>query len=64
MFMYEVSLIIIKKQVGKKRVTTGSHWNPDSLLKTRPPNVTNKLSIKKSSILIMSVSENSLFESE
>ena len=32
-FLYEVSLIIIKKQVDKKRDTIGSDWNTDSLLK-------------------------------
>ena len=35
-----------------------------SVEKIRHPNVTNTLSIKKSSILIMSVSENFLFELE
>ncbi|XP_076071626.1 protein mono-ADP-ribosyltransferase PARP14-like [Mytilus galloprovincialis] len=31
-FLYEVSLITIKKQFDKKRDTIGSHWNSESLL--------------------------------
>ena len=58
---YEVSLIKIKEQVDMS--TVGSHGNADCLLNTRHPNVTKKFSIKKSSILILSVSENVLFKS-
>ena len=37
-FLYEVSLIRIKEQVGKKRSTVGSHGNVDSLLKNTSSN--------------------------
>ena len=61
--LYEVCLIRIKEQVGEKRSTVGAHRYADYLLKTRPPNIANMLSIKNSSMLKISVSENFLVES-
>jgi len=56
---YEVCLIRIKEQVGEKRSAICTHRYADC-----PPNIPNMLSIKNSSMLMISVSENFLVESE
>jgi hypothetical protein len=50
---YEVFLIGIKEQVGEKRSAVRTQRYADC-----PPNITNILSIKHSSMLMISVSEN------
>jgi len=62
--MYAVCLIGMKEQVGEKRSTVCAHRYADCLLKYRPPNIANMLSIKNSSMLMLSVSENFWVESE
>ena len=54
-FLYEVSFVLIKKQVGKKRAQLIPIGMSTVCWKTRPPNVTNMLSIKH-------LSENFLFD--
>jgi hypothetical protein len=61
--LYEVCLIRIKKQVVEKRSTVGIHRSVDCLEK-HVHQTTNMLSIKNSGILIISVSENIMVESQ
>jgi hypothetical protein len=56
--LYEVCLIRIKEQVGEKRNTVCTHRYAECLLTNTLPNITNMLSIKNSSMLMISVSEN------
>jgi hypothetical protein len=51
--LYEVCLIRIKEHVGEKRSTVCAHRYADCLLK----NITNMLSMKNASILMISVSK-------
>jgi hypothetical protein len=53
--LYEVCLIRIKEQVNENRSTVCTHWNPTVCCKTRPSNKANMLSIKNSSMLMLSV---------
>jgi len=57
--LHAISIKLVKEQVDEKSITVDDH-----LLKIGPSNIIHMLSIKDFSILMMSISENSLLESE